>query len=144
MTNMRGKPFLIGLSTGVIGGIAAILLTTPQSGQQIRSNIVSNAKKTKTTLKEMKVHSQSLKESFSTLKYEAKNNIPKIINDLKYSITNFRDEIEPETLKLKEEIAGLQKTITEIENNLSEINNKKKNEQIDLYSKLPKKYRFIK
>ncbi|MFP3917252.1 YtxH domain-containing protein [Lysinibacillus telephonicus] len=125
---MRGKPFLIGLSTGVIGGIAAILLTTPQSGQQIRSNIVSNAKKTKTTLKEMKVHSQSLKESFSTLKYEAKNNIPKIINDLKYSITNFRDEIEPETLKLKEEIAGLQKTITEIENNLSEINNKKKNE----------------
>lgn len=125
---MRGKPFLIGLSTGVIGGIAAILLTTPQSGQQIRSNIVSNAKKAKTTLKEMKVHSQSLKESFSTIKYEAKNNIPKIINDLKYSITNFRDEIEPETLKLKEEIAGLQKTITEIENNLSEINNKKKNE----------------
>jgi gas vesicle protein len=125
---MRGKPFLIGLSTGVIGGIAAILLTTPQSGKQLRSNIVSNTKYAKITLSEIKSQIQTLKQSISTLNYEAKNNIPKIISDLKNSITNFRDEIEPDALKLKEEIEGLQKTITEIENNLSEINNKKKNE----------------
>ncbi len=129
---MRGKPFLIGLSTGVIGGIAAILFTTPQSGKQIRSNIVSNAKQAKITLSEMKSQIHTIKQSISTLNYEAKNNIPKIINDLKHSITNFKDDIEPDTLKLREEIEGLQKTITEFENNLSEINKKKKNEQSNI------------
>lgn len=124
---MRAKPFLIGLSTGIIGGLTAIIFTTPQSGDQLRSNVARNFKIAKTRLSEIQHHSSSVKESFKSLKNEAKNNIPNIMNDLKGSISNFKQEIGPDTAKLKEEIEGLQKSITEIENNLSEINNKQNN-----------------
>lgn len=120
---MKAKPFLIGLSTGIVGGITAIIFTTPQSGQQLRSNIIHNAKNAKNNLIEIKQQSSNVKQSVSSLKYEAQNNIPKIIMELKGSFLNFKQEIEPDTVKLKEEIDRLQKSITEIENNLSEINN---------------------
>ncbi|MFL0504287.1 YtxH domain-containing protein [Ureibacillus sp. 179-F W5.1 NHS] len=125
---MRAKPFLIGLSTGIIGGLTAIIFTTPQSGNELRSNVARNLKIAKTRLSEIQHHSSSVKESIITLKNEAKNNIPNIMNDLKGSISNFRQEIGSDTEKLKEEIEGLQRSIAEIENNLSEINNNKKKE----------------
>ncbi|MEK9199473.1 YtxH domain-containing protein [Lysinibacillus halotolerans] len=125
---MRAKPFLIGLSTGIIGGLTAIIFSTPQSGNELRSNVARNLKIAKTRLSEIQHHSSSVKESIITLKNEAKNNIPNIMNDLKGSISNFRQEIGSDTEKLKEEIEGLQRSIAEIENNLSEINNNKKKE----------------
>ena len=44
---MRAKPFFLGLSVGLIGGLATAIFTTPQSGDQLRSHITSNAKTTK-------------------------------------------------------------------------------------------------
>ncbi|MDN4493173.1 YtxH domain-containing protein [Ureibacillus aquaedulcis] len=126
---MRTKPFLIGLSAGVIGGLTALLFTAPQPGKQIRSNISRNSKIAKSYLGEVKHHSVSVKDSFTTIKSEVKNNIPEIINGLKHSFSRFSQDIEPETAKLKEEIDGLQKSIIEIENNLSDLNNKKKKEE---------------
>lgn len=126
---MRTKPFLIGLSAGVVGGITAILFTTPQPGKQIRSNITRNSKIAKTNLEEIKHHTMSIKDSITTLKNEVKNNIPEIMTELKNSISTFTQEIEPDTSKLKEEIDGLQKSIIEIENNLSDLNNKKSKEE---------------
>ncbi|MCM3388615.1 YtxH domain-containing protein [Ureibacillus chungkukjangi] len=123
---MRAKPFLIGLSAGVVGGLTTIIFTTPQSGKQIRSSIVQNTKIAKTNLEEIKHHSSSVKDSILTLKNEVKNNIPEIMNQLKESISKFNQDIEPDTAKLKEEIDGLQKSIIEIENNLSDLNNKQK------------------
>ncbi|MDI7743029.1 YtxH domain-containing protein [Lysinibacillus fusiformis] len=123
---MRAKPFLIGLSAGVIGGLTTIFFTAPQPGKQIRSSIVRNTKIAKSNLEEIKEQSKSIKDSITTLKNEVKNNIPEIMNELKNSISTFSQEIEPDTAKLKEEIDGLQKSIIEIENNLSDLNNKKK------------------
>jgi len=122
---MRAKPFLVGLSAGVIGGITAILFTTPQSGKQLRSSVVQNSKIAKSNLEEIKHHTMSVKDSILTLKNEVKNNIPQIMNEFKTSISSFSQEIEPDTVKLKEEIDGLQKSIIEIENNLSDLNNNK-------------------
>lgn len=123
---MRAKPFLIGLSAGVVGGLTALLFTTPQSGRQLRSNIKRNSDIAKSYLGEVKHHSLSVKDSIATIKNEVKNNIPQIMDELKQSISKFTQQIEPDTAKLKEEIDGLQKSIIEIENNLSELNNKKK------------------
>ncbi|SOC16812.1 gas vesicle protein [Ureibacillus xyleni] len=126
---MRAKPFLLGISTGIIGGLTAILFTTPQTGPQLRSNIITNSKKAKENLLELKKHTSNLKDASFSLKNEVENNIPKIITELKDSISSFKQAIEPDATKLKEEIEGLQKSITEIENNLSELNNKKSEEQ---------------
>ncbi|MFJ8236665.1 YtxH domain-containing protein [Ureibacillus sp. NPDC094379] len=124
---MKAKPFLIGLSAGILGGMTAILFTAPQSGKQLRTNVRYNSFKAKDDLLNVRKQVVQVKESVSTLKSEARNNIPKIISELKESITKYKQEIEPQTEKLKQELESLQQSITEIENNLSEANNKKEN-----------------
>lgn len=62
---MRAKTFLIGLSTGIVGGIAAVLFTTPQTGEQLRSNILENSKKAKENLLELKKQTINLKTQLS-------------------------------------------------------------------------------
>lgn len=118
---MRAKPFLIGLSAGILGGMTAAIFTTPQTGNHLRKNIANNAKNVKLTIEELTQQISGIKNAFSTLKYEVQNTIPKIFTDLSRSISNYKEEIQPETIKLKEELEELQKTIDEIENNLSSI-----------------------
>lgn len=112
---MKAKPFLIGLTAGIVGGAAAIIFTAPQSGEQLRSNLARNTASAKDKLNDVKAQAINVKQSFTTLSYEAKNNIPQIINELKDTFTNFKQDIEPETVKLQQEIENLQKSIAEIE-----------------------------
>lgn len=122
---MRAKPFLIGLSAGIIGGIATAIFTTPQTGDHLRKNIVNNAKNAKVTIGELGQQIDGIKNAVSTFKYEVQNTIPKIFNDLANSISNYKAEIQPESQKLKEELEQLQNSINEIENNLSKITKEK-------------------
>ncbi|SOC40085.1 YtxH domain-containing protein [Ureibacillus acetophenoni] len=118
---MKAKTFFIGVTVGLIGGLAATIFTTPQSGEQFRSTVTRNAKTTKENLHDVKQQVSYLKDSIIELKNEAKNNIPKIISDLKTSISKFNQEIEPDATKLKEELDELQNSIAEIENNLNKL-----------------------
>ncbi|AWE08673.1 gas vesicle protein [Lysinibacillus sp. 2017] len=121
---MKAKSFLLGLTTGVISGAAVVLFSAPQSGEQLRQTISSSTAKAKLSLHDVKSELQKVKASISTLKAEAQNNIPSIINELKGNLTTFKQEIEPETLKLKQEIESLQNSIKEIEKNIpSDKNN---------------------
>lgn len=121
---MQAKSFLLGITTGLIGGAVAVLFATPQSGTQLRQNIASNTTSAKFKFQDMKSEVSSVKQSIVTLKTETKNNMPRIINELKDSISSFQSEIEPETLKLKQEIEALQNSIKEIEKNVPSSENK--------------------
>ncbi|MFJ7649333.1 YtxH domain-containing protein [Lysinibacillus sp. NPDC097279] len=123
---MKAQPFLFGLTTGIIGGAIAVLLSTPQSGQQLRSTILSNTDSAKLKLQDVKHQVNNVKHSVGTLTNEAKNNIPQIINDLKHSITVFTQEIEPTKNNLQQEIDALQNSINEIEKNIAQFTDKKK------------------
>ena len=120
---MKTKTFLIGLSAGLVGGAAAILLSTPQSGTQLRQNITTNLASTKSKLADLTSEIGNVKQSISALSSEAQNNMPSIINDLKVSLTQFKQEIEPEALTLKQEIEKLQNSISEIEKNIPSARN---------------------
>ncbi|MEK4230662.1 YtxH domain-containing protein [Solibacillus sp. FSL H8-0538] len=116
---MKAKSLLIGLTAGIVGGAVAVLLTTPQSGEQLRTNLIRNTNSAKEKICDVKYQASAVKQSFSVLSNEAKNNIPNIINELKETFAHFKQDIEPETVILKQEIENLQKSITEIERNLS-------------------------
>ncbi|MGE7843174.1 YtxH domain-containing protein [Lysinibacillus sp. NPDC093712] len=126
---MKAQPFLIGLTTGIIGGAIAVLFSTPKSGQQLRSTILSNTDSAKLKLQDVKHQVNNVKQSVGTLTNEAKNNIPQIINDLKHSITIFTQEIEPTKNNLQQEIEALQNSINEIEKNVAQFTDKKKKPQ---------------
>lgn len=115
---MNAKTFLLGLTAGLIGGAAAVLFSTPQSGAQLRQNIATNKNAAKSKLQDIQHEANHVKDSIITLKNEAQNNMPNIINELKDNFTAFKSQIEPETINLKQEIENLQNSIKEIEKNI--------------------------
>lgn len=124
---MKAKPFLIGLTAGIVGGTIAVLFSTPQSGQQLRSSLKSNTDSTKEKFQDIKFQVNNVKDSVSSLTNEAKNNIPQIINELKQSINTFTEEIEPTKNNLQQEIEALQNSISVIEKNIAQHTDKKNN-----------------
>ncbi|MFJ7952262.1 YtxH domain-containing protein [Lysinibacillus sp. NPDC096418] len=126
---MKAKPFLIGLTAGIVGGTIAILFSTPQSGQQLRATLKSTTDSTKGKFQDVKLQVNNVKDSVNTLTNEAKNNIPQIINDLKQSINTFSAEIEPTKNNLQQEIEALQNSIGVIEKNIAQYTDKKKKSQ---------------
>ena len=123
---MNAKIFLLGLTTGAIGGAAAVLFSTPQSGSQLRQNIANNTYNAKLKLADVKYEAHNVMQSVSALKSEVQNNIPTIINEMKESITLFTQDIQPETEKLLQEIESLQNSINEIEKIIPSNENKTK------------------
>ena len=115
---MQAKTFVTGILIGATIGAATALTLAPKSGYQLRSDINNNSTRYKNQLLAVKSEGTNVKESFSALANEAKNNIPSIINELKETIINFKKDIEPETKNLKQEIESLQKSFNEIEKNI--------------------------
>ncbi|MGM9950458.1 MAG: YtxH domain-containing protein [Lysinibacillus sp.] len=126
---MKAKTFLTGLSIGLFAGMAATIVAAPQPGRQLRSSIARNAAVLKSQLADVQKETGNVRQSISAFSAEAKNNIPKIINEMKDTILTFKEEIEPETTKLKQEIESLQNSIGEIEKNLSKFRKEENNEQ---------------
>ena len=121
---MKVQTFFTGLAVGVAAGMVAAIMTAPQAGKQLRSNIARNTSIWKDQLVDVKNETNNVKQSITDFSIEAKNNIPQIINELKETITTFKTEIEPDASKLKQEIAVLQNSINEIEKNFSQYRNK--------------------
>ncbi|MEK4701121.1 YtxH domain-containing protein [Solibacillus sp. FSL R7-0668] len=122
---MKAKSFLLGLTTGLVGGAIAVLFSAPQSGEQLRQNIARNTARAKSKLQDVQVEMDHVKQSILTLKSEAQNNMPSIINELKDNFTTFKAEIEPEAKILKQEIENLQNSIDEIEKIIPQSKNNK-------------------
>lgn len=120
---MKVQTFFTGLAVGVAAGMVAAIMTAPQAGKQLRANINRNTSIWKDQLVDVKNETNNVKQSIISFSTEAKNNIPQIINELKETITTFKTEIEPDALKLKQEIDVLQNSISEIEKNFSQYRN---------------------
>lgn len=126
---MKVQTFFTGLAVGIAAGMAAAIMTAPQPGKQLRSNIARNTSVWKDQLVDVKNETSNVKQSITSFSIEAKNNIPQIINELKETITTFKSEIEPDALKLKQEIETLQNSISEFEKIFSQNRNKEQEAQ---------------
>ena len=126
---MKIQTFFTGLAVGVAAGMVVAVMAAPQAGKQLRSNIARNASVWKDQLIDVKNEANNVKQSIASFSIEAKNNIPQIINELKETMTTFKTEIEPDALKLKQEIDVLQNSISEIEKNFSQHKNKEQETQ---------------
>jgi len=126
---MKVQTFFTGLAVGVTAGMVAAIMTAPQTGKQLRSNIARNTSIWKDQLVDVKNETNNVKQSIASFSIEAKNNIPQIINELKETVATFKTEIEPDAIKLKQEIDVLQNSISEIEKNFSQYRNKEQETQ---------------
>ncbi|HEY9582370.1 MAG TPA: hypothetical protein VIR13_05320 [Savagea sp.] len=120
---MKQSNFLIGVLAGSITASVAVLLTTSQSGEQLRANMKSKSCNLQSMIEDIKVKASELVESIQHLTTEAKANLPETIEDMKQSVMAWQQSTEPHKNNLSQEIDSIQKSIEQLEQQIAKQQN---------------------
>lgn len=115
---MKASHFFLGIAAGTIAGVSAVLLSTPQSGVELRSSLKSTSLDIRNKLSDVKLQLQDLKSSISRLSKQSKEVVPQTVEDLKKSIEQWQLETAPMQQHLQAEISSIQEAIEALEKTL--------------------------
>jgi gas vesicle protein len=115
---MKAKSLLLGF---LIGGTAAgisTLLSAPSSGRDTRKMIKDNKEVLGSQLTELKTDFMDLKRSVSYASIQGKSALSDFVSDIKYSVSNWQNEIRPQKLELQRDLQSIEQSLTELENSI--------------------------
>lgn len=120
VNKMSGKTFLSGFIIGGLAAAAATIFTTPVSGKEARKVCVDNSKAFLKEFKDLKEDLIEIKDSIATASKEGKNVIGTFVDDIKVALEQWKIEIKPHQEQLKIELNEIEKTVSELENDLKQ------------------------
>ena len=77
---MKASSFFLGLVVGAAGSAAAVLLSAPQTGKELRYSVKSSSDNMKPKIEDVKAKTNDLKASVKHLVNEAKARFPEVNN----------------------------------------------------------------
>ncbi len=101
----------------IIGG-AAVLLTAPSSGKQLREKMKTNYDSFEETIKRLKSDGLALKDQLIKAAKESTDVIKDVGGELQTSIKKWQEEIKPHQQDLQKEIADIEEKIRQLEKTL--------------------------
>ncbi|MED3602737.1 YtxH domain-containing protein [Bacillus subtilis] len=113
-----GRSLLTGLFVGGIIGGAAVLLTAPSSGKQLREKMKTNYDSFEETIKRLKSDGLALKDQLIKVAKESTDVIKDVGGELQTSIKKWQEEIKPHQQDLQKEIADIEEKIRQLEKTL--------------------------
>ncbi|TWH26760.1 gas vesicle protein [Bacillus subtilis J22] len=113
-----GRSLLTGLFVGGIIGGAAVLLTAPSSGKQLREKMKTNYDSFDETIKRLKSDGLALKDQLIKAAKESTDVIKDVGGELQTSIKKWQEEIKPHQQDLQKEIADIEEKIRQLEKTL--------------------------
>ena len=113
-----GRSLLTGLFVGGLLGGAAVLLTTPSSGRDVRGKVKDGYDKFEDTLTKLKRDGQALKEQIVETATESAEVIKEVGSELQTSIQQWREEIKPHQQDLQKEIQEIEEKLKQLEKTL--------------------------
>lgn len=114
----KNKAMFCGLLIGgLVGGITT-LLVAPSSGRDLRGQLQLNREQLEETLHKLKSESMSLKNQLVLTAKEGKEIVKDVSTDLKRSISQFQQDIEPHKNHLQKEIEEVERKIKQLEQTL--------------------------
>lgn len=113
-----GRSLLTGLFVGGIIGGAAVLLTAPSSGKQLREKMKTNYDSFEETIKRLKSDGLALKDQLIKAAKESTDVIKDVGGELQTSIKKWQEEIKPHQQDLQKEIADIEEKIRQLEKTL--------------------------
>ena len=119
---MKISQLFYGIAIGALTGASAVLLSTPKSGNDLRSSIKTTSSVYKEKLLDAKSHLKELNASISDLTKEIKEVIPSTVNEMKTSVQQFQRETAPLQQNLQAEILSIQTAIESLEQKLPKKN----------------------
>ncbi len=118
---MHLKSTVIGLAVGIVGGAATVLLTTPQSGKDVRLTMKSTKDAGQQLNSEFKQRFSSIKDAVLSIKDEVQTTVPSVVEDVKVSVQNWQQETAPIQNRLKGNIDAVSNSASELEQAADEI-----------------------
>ncbi|MBC1232212.1 YtxH domain-containing protein [Listeria booriae] len=115
---MNAKSIIIGALIGGIASAATAIILAPKSGRELRQDIAAKSGEAGVILKELAYNATDLLQSVQVLSTEGTTLLKDLSTDIKESVANWNEEMEPEKARLKEEIKDMQKTISDLEKTL--------------------------
>ncbi|MEC1900552.1 YtxH domain-containing protein [Bacillus atrophaeus] len=114
----NGRSLLTGLFVGGIIGGAAVLLSAPSSGKELRGKIKSNCESFEETIKRLKTDGMALKDQLVRAAKESADVIKDVSGELQTSFKKWQEEIKPHQQDLQKEIADIEEKIKQLEKTL--------------------------
>lgn len=121
VVTMNMKSSLLGLAVGIVGGATAMLLSTPQSGKNVRQSLKSTKKASQEFRSEFQQRFSSIKDAVNMIKEEAQTTVPNIMTDAKGSVQKFQQETAPIQQRLKGNIDAISQSANELGQAASEM-----------------------
>ncbi|CAM4101122.1 YtxH domain-containing protein [Listeria booriae] len=115
---MNAKSIILGALIGGIASAATAIILAPKSGRELRQDIAAKSGEAGVILKELAYNATDLLQSVQVLSTEGTTLLKDLSTDIKESVANWNEEMEPEKARLKEEIKDMQKTISDLEKTL--------------------------
>ncbi|MBC2171084.1 YtxH domain-containing protein [Listeria booriae] len=115
---MNAKSIIFGALIGGIASAATAIILAPKSGRELRQDIAAKSGEASVILKELAYNATDLLQSVQVLSTEGTTLLKDLSTDIKESVANWNEEMEPEKARLKEEIKDMQKTISDLEKTL--------------------------
>ncbi|KGL43187.1 hypothetical protein BMT55_11115 [Listeria newyorkensis] len=115
---MNAKSVLLGVLIGGLTSAATAIMLAPKSGRELRQDIASKSGEASVILKELAYNATDLFQSVQVLGTEGTTLLKDLSTDIKESVANWNEEMEPEKARLKDEIKDMQKTISDLEKTL--------------------------
>ncbi|MFV8826905.1 YtxH domain-containing protein [Alkalihalobacterium sp. APHAB7] len=105
---MKLKSLIYGVIAGSAVASLTTLLVTPKSGKEVQASLTNSVNLIKRNLNETKEQTLSLKDQFSETAKISKEAIEVVSQDVKVSIDDWKQEVEPAIKQLQKEIDELQ------------------------------------
>ncbi|MGE8205135.1 YtxH domain-containing protein [Heyndrickxia sp. NPDC080065] len=112
---MDKKAFAYGLIVGGFAGAISALLSAPSSGKALRKQLADSKKEWVSTVKDMTKNVNELKNSIQVLTTEGKDMAVKLISDVKTTISEWQNDIEPNKESIFREVQALKDSIEDLE-----------------------------
>lgn len=120
----RTSAFFIGLLAGTATAATAVLLTTPQSGEQLRRSMKETATDFKMKMDDVAIRLLEVKVALQHLGEEAKTVLPETFESLKQSVEKWQDSTAPNQERLESELTSIQNALEDLERQLADAQKK--------------------
>ncbi|TCP29276.1 gas vesicle protein [Scopulibacillus darangshiensis] len=118
------KSYAVGAAIGGVIGSVAVLLSTPKSGSEMRSDLKTKADDAKEPLKDFKSSFGGLRQQIKTIKNDGVPAIKSTVSDVAELVKTFQKEIQPHIKQIKQDVNELEKTKERLEANTNEPSSK--------------------
>ncbi|WP_243291458.1 YtxH domain-containing protein [Bacillus sp. FJAT-47783] len=114
----NNKSFFLGFMIGGIISGAAVLLSTPSSGKDVRNRVQQGRKRLDDLLQELRKEGSHLKEQITDSAKESISIVKDVTTDINKSIQAWKKDIEPHTKEIQHELKEIEAKMKELEQSI--------------------------